>query len=251
MPDVARNLRAVADVAVSTRLLEAWIFDVDGVLLASPHERAWREALQGITDPDRLTTATYQAVVAGRSRLDGALAALVAMGVPNAEHAAPAYAEAKQRCLEHLIETEGVVAFPDALRLVRRLRAAGWPIAAASSSRNAESMMRTVALDPRVTLFDAFPVTVCGRDLRCGKPDPEIFLLAATELGVDPTRCIVVEDAPAGITAALAAGMATLGVARLDDADALRAVGAERVVASLDEARVPGRAASTTHRPAA
>lgn len=231
--------------------LDAWIFDVDGVLLASPHERAWRAALHGIADPGRFTTAMYQADVAGRSRRDGARSALVALGVPDADHVAQAYAAAKQRCLEHLIGTEGVVAFPDALRLVRRLRADGWPIAAASSSRNAESMMRTVALDPGGTLFDAFAVTVCGRDLPRGKPDPGIFLLAAAELGIDPTRCIVVEDAPAGIAAALAGGMATLGVARLDDADGLRAVGAERVVASLDEVLIPEWAASTKHRPAA
>ena len=251
MPDVARILRAVADVAVPTRRLEAWILDVDGVLLASPHERAWREALHGIAEPARLTTAMYQACVAGRSRLDGALAALTALGVPDVGRIGPAYAAAKQRRLEEIFAMEGVVAFPDALRLVRRLMAEGWPIAAASSSRNAESMMRTVTLDPAGTLFDAFPITVCGRDLRRGKPDPEIFLLAAAELGVDPIRCIVVEDAPAGIAAALAGGMATLGVGRVDDADGLRAAGAERVVASLDEVIIPERATSTTHRPAA
>lgn len=251
MPDVARILRSVADVAVPTGRLKAWIFDVDGVLLASPHERAWREALHGIADPPRLTTAMYQARVAGRSRLDGALAALTALGVPDVGRVVSAYAAAKQRRLEEIIAIEGVVAFPDALGLVRRLKADGWPLAAASSSRNAESMMRTVALNPRGTLFDAFPVSVCGRDLQRGKPDPEIFLLAAAELGVDPTQCVVVEDAPAGITAALAGGMAALGVARLDDADGLRAAGAERVVASLDDVLIPERAASTTHRPAA
>lgn len=248
---MARILRTVADVAVPTRHLDAWIFDVDGVLLASPHERAWRESLRGIADPERFTTAMYQADVAGRSRRDGARAVLLALGVPDAGHIAPAYAEAKQRCLEHFIETEGVPPFPDALRLVRRLKADGWPVAAASASRNAETMMRGVDLDPHGTLFDAFPVTVCGRDLRRGKPDPEIFLLAAAELGVDPTRCIVVEDAPAGIVAALAGGMETLGVARLGDAGGLRAANAHRVVTTLDEVRVPERMASTERRPAA
>lgn len=56
--------------------LTAAIFDVDGVLLASPHERAWREALQGIADPKRFTTAMYQAAVAGKPRLARAVAAL-------------------------------------------------------------------------------------------------------------------------------------------------------------------------------
>ena len=64
--------------------LTAAIFDVDGVLLASPHERAWREALQGFADPDHFTTTMYQAHVAGKPRLSGALAALEALGVPDA-----------------------------------------------------------------------------------------------------------------------------------------------------------------------
>ena len=62
---------------------------------------------------------------------------------------------------------------------------------------------------------------------------------------------IVVEDAPAGITAGLAGGMATLGVARLDDAEGLRAAGAHRVVASLDEVPLKKRTSFTVRRPAA
>jgi beta-phosphoglucomutase len=77
--------------------LTAAIFDVDGVLLASPHERAWREALEGLADPGRFTTAMYQAAVAGKPRLSGALAALQALGVPNAERLATAYAVSKQK----------------------------------------------------------------------------------------------------------------------------------------------------------
>ena len=60
--------------------LTAAIFDVDGVLLASPHERAWREALQGFANPNRFTSAMYQAHVAGKPRLSGARAALQALG---------------------------------------------------------------------------------------------------------------------------------------------------------------------------
>ena len=57
--------------------LTAGIFDVDGVLLASPHERAWREALTGLAEPARFTTSIYQARVAGRPRLDGAKRAML------------------------------------------------------------------------------------------------------------------------------------------------------------------------------
>src|ERR1700722_13188676 len=77
-------------------LLTACIFDVDGVLLASPHERAWRDALAGIADPALFTTAMYQAQVAGKPRGAGALAALEALGVPDASSKASAYADRKQ-----------------------------------------------------------------------------------------------------------------------------------------------------------
>lgn len=216
-------------------MLSAAIFDVDGVLLASPHERAWREALAGYAEPDRFTTAMYQAHVAGKLRLDGARSALEALGVPDAERRAAVYAERKQARLEDLIRTGAVAAFPDALRFVEAVAALGWPMAAASSSRNATQMMRSITLSTGQRLLDIFRVNVSGRDLKRGKPDPELFLVAAAELGVPPGQCFVAEDAPAGIAAARAGGMAALGVARLDDVDQLRAVGADLVVTSLDD----------------
>lgn len=239
------------DDLLSTQVLTAGIFDVDGVLLASPHERAWREALQGFGDPRRFTTAMYQAEVAGKPRADGARAALEALGVSDAGRQAPAYARSKQARLEKLIRAGAVEAFPDALRFVRAVQALGWPMAVASSSKNADQMMRPVRLASGEGLLDAFGANVCGRDLRRGKPDPEIFLLAAAELRVAPTHCFVAEDAPAGVEAARAGGMVALGVARLGDAALLRAAGADLVVASLDDValdelaqgRLRGRAA--------
>ena len=214
--------------------LVAAILDVDGVLLASPHERAWRDALAGYADPARFTTAMYQADVAGKPRMSGALAALEALRVPDAARQAAPYAERKQRRLEELIDA-GVTAFPDALRFVRALRSLGWRMAVASSSKNADRMLRSIRLDGTETLASVFAVNVCGRDLPRGKPDPEIFLEAAAALGVEPALCFVVEDAPAGIEAARAGRMGALGVARLGDAAGLRAAGADLVVTSLDD----------------
>jgi beta-phosphoglucomutase-like phosphatase (HAD superfamily) len=111
-------------------------------------------------------------------------------------------------------------------------------MAVASSSKNANQMMRSIRLDSGRSLLDVFSANVCGRDLRHGKPNPEIFLLAAAELGVPPDQCFVVEDAPAGIEAARAGRMAALGVARLGDAASLRAAGADLVVTSLDEVAI-------------
>ena len=218
--------------------LTAAIFDVDGVLLASPHERAWREALLGLADPKRFTTAMYQAAVAGKPRLSGAVAALEALGVPDAEKRAPAYAEVKQKRLLALIEAGHVAAFPDALRLVQAIRSLRWPMAVASSSKNADRMMQAIPVGDGRTLLDMFDANDCGRTLTHGKPAPEIFLLAAAALGVAPAHCFVAEDAPAGVEAARAGGMTALGVARLGDSAGLRAAGADLVVTSLDEVAI-------------
>jgi HAD superfamily hydrolase (TIGR01509 family) len=224
--------------SVQAGTLGAAIFDVDGVLLASPHERAWREALGGFGESARFTTAMYQADVAGKPRLDGARAALEAVGAPDAAGRAADYAARKQKRLEELIAEGAVKAFPDALRFVQALADLGWPMAVASSSKNANEMMRSIRLGSGQSLLDIFSANVCGRDLPRGKPDPAIFLLAAFELRVDPSHCLVAEDAPAGIEAACAGRMTGLGLARKNDAAGLRTAGAKIVVTSLDEIAV-------------
>ena len=238
-------------IASQTRAAVAWmvhgpvaaIFDVDGVLLASPHERAWREALDGLADPGLFTTALYQAAVAGKPRAAGALSALLALGVVDAGALAPAYAIRKQARLEQLVQAGAVEAFPDAIRLVCSLHRLAWPMAVASSSKNANAMLRAIVAEPGRSLFEMFGVNVCGRDLAHGKPDPELFLLAAAGLKIAPKQCIVVEDAPAGIEAARAGGMFSIGIARLGDAAGLRAARADLVVSSLDEVPVEALAA--------
>jgi beta-phosphoglucomutase len=228
----------VSDLRPFKRSLAAAIFDVDGVLLDSPHERVWREALQGFADPQLLTTEIYQAHVAGKPRLSGALAVLEALGVPDPQQKALAYEDRKQARLEELIHAGDFEAFPDALRFVQAVHALGWPMAVASSSHNANDMMRLVRLETSRTLLDMFSVNVCGRDLPHGKPAPDIFLLAAAELRLPPAACFVVEDAPAGVEAARAGGMMALGVARLHDADLLQAARADLVVTSLDDVAI-------------
>ena len=217
------------------RPFRAIIFDVDGVLLKSPHEQAWREALDGFGDPKRFTTQLYQAKVAGKPRLEGARAALEAVAAPDAGGKAEAYAEHKQARIEALIRDGGIKAFPDALRFVEAVAGLDWPMAVASASKNANQMMAPLKLDDGQPLLKAFSANVCGRDVRKGKPDPEIFLAAASALHIAPEFCLVVEDAPAGIQAAHAGGMAGLGVARLGDADLLHGVEADLVVTTLDE----------------
>ncbi|HEX9438755.1 MAG TPA: HAD-IA family hydrolase [Roseiflexaceae bacterium] len=235
------------------------IFDVDGVLVDSPHERAWREALQRLMQgpwrhiaaqtsytPERYTTEVYQAYVAGKPREAGARAALDYFGVSDPDgRRLREYCDTKQADLIALIERGEFVAFDDALRFLLALKAADVRIAAASSSKNANLFLSKVPLGgfatqysfvkPDTTLLDLFDANVCGRDFAHGKPAPDIFLAAAAELRVPPERCFVVEDATSGVQAAKAGGMACVGVARLGDELLLRSAGADWVVTSLDE----------------
>ncbi|MBV8573522.1 MAG: HAD-IA family hydrolase [Acetobacteraceae bacterium] len=211
------------------------IFDVDGVLVASPHERAWREALAGYADPARFTTEFYQSNVAGKPRLEGARSALEKLGVADAAHRAQAYAAEKQKLIDHLIAEGSFEAFPDAVRLAAGLHAAGLRLALASSSKNADAMLRQLTLPDGRALLSIFDTDLSGRDVPRGKPDPAIFLLSAEALGLPPSQCLVVEDAPAGVKAARAGGMTALGIARLGDEALLRTAGADLVVTSLDQ----------------
>jgi HAD superfamily hydrolase (TIGR01509 family) len=223
--------------SVMTPIL-AVIFDVDGVLVDSPHEKAWRAALAGLCDPARLTPAFYQTYVAGKPRDDGARCALQHLGLPSGSSEVKAYAEAKQALLVAMIEARDFTVFPDALAFLQALRARGFKVAAASSSMNAGRMMQLIPLGPDRTLGEMFDANLCGQVLQHGKPDPEIYLNAAKALGIDPGHCLVVEDAAVGIVAGRAGGMRTLGLARRGDDDLLLAVPADLVVQNLSEVAV-------------
>ena len=95
------------------------------------------------------------------------------------------------------------VALPGAVDLVRGLKAIGLPLAVASSSHRANV---EVCLE-RLGIADAFDVIVAGNDITHGKPLPDIYLRAAGLLGVAAQECLAIEDAPAGMQAAHAAGM--------------------------------------------
>jgi beta-phosphoglucomutase len=95
-----------------------------------------------------------------------------------------------------------------------------------------------------------FSAVITGDDVRRGKPDPEVFLTAAAKLGAQPRRCVVFEDAVAGVQAAKAGGMCCVAVTFVGHhpADKLRAAGAEIVVASLAEVSVEQVAALVAGR---
>jgi trehalose/maltose hydrolase-like predicted phosphorylase/beta-phosphoglucomutase-like phosphatase (HAD superfamily) len=245
------------------------IFDVDGVLVDSPHELAWREALRALLEgewrevrdqtswtPERFTSVVYQQVMAGKPRMAGARAALEHFGVPEVDTRAERYAAAKQAQVVELIQEGRFMAFPDALRFLLAVKAAGIRVAAASSSKNARLFLARIRVDtfaaeqrlddrlvhPGMTLEELFDADISGRDFPKGKPDPAIFLTAAGELGIGPGDCFVVEDASSGVLAAKAARMAAIGVARLGDRDLLVEAGADLVVPTLDDVCRPALA---------
>jgi beta-phosphoglucomutase len=238
------------------------IFDVDGVLVDSPHEQAWREGLRQLMEnewsdvlpqtsyaPEKFTPEIYQQVMSGKPRYAGAQAVLEYFGMPDPEEHAREYGDRKQVMIVELIEASQFHAYPDALRFVLAVKDAGLRIAAASSSKNANAFLERIRLDsfaeeeglsydfvgPGYTLLDILDANVSGRDFEQGKPHPEIFLTAAEELGVPPGECFVVEDAANGVQAAKAGNMAALGLARADDEVLLEEAGADLVVTSLDD----------------
>jgi len=80
----------------------------------------------------------------------------------------------------------------------------------------------------------SFEVTVCGEDVRRGKPDPEVYLLAARAIRIEPSDCLVFEDAIVGVQAARRAGMRVIGVTTAHRETELRTAGVERVVADFE-----------------
>jgi HAD superfamily hydrolase (TIGR01509 family) len=126
-----------------------------------------------------------------------------------------------------LIDTR-LVRFEDAIGAARELRKRGVPVAVASSSPR-ERLQRTLG---RAGLLESFDVTVAGDEVSRGKPAPDMFLLAAARLGVDPGSCVVIEDSPPGVQAGRAAGMVTLAVCRVPGTEASLAA-ADRVVNTL------------------
>lgn len=119
---------------------------------------------------------------------------------------------------------------PGAVELVRGLRAGGMPLAVASSS----ILPWVEACLQRIGLLDAFDLIISGSEVEEGKPSPEIYLLTAGRLGIDPRRCLAFEDAPAGISSARAAGMECWAV-RTPYTEGLPLPGANREFESLTE----------------
>jgi beta-phosphoglucomutase family hydrolase len=231
------------------------LFDLDGVLVSSvaSHATAWKEMFDAFLreravregarfvpfDLDR----DYAQYVDGMKREDGVRTFLASRGItlPEGTPDDPPDAETvrglgnrKNEALHATIEAHGVEVYPGSVAFVQAVRADGLATAVVSSSANAPWVLHVAGI------HDLFDVCVDGgyaaeHDL-AGKPAPDMFLAAATAVGTDPVAAAVFEDALAGVEAGRAGGFGVVvGVDRGAEADALRAHGADVVVADLAE----------------
>ena len=185
-------------------LPKAVLWDLDGTLADSReyHWRAWQEAMGA--EGREVTTSQFDLSFGQRN--DTIL--LEWLGADADPAQIQRIGEAKEARYRELVLTEGIDPLPGAAEWVRALRKAGWRQAIASSAPrlNVEVMRQALGFS------DLIEVRVGAEDVGKGKPDPEVFLLAAERLAVAPGRCVVVEDAEAGIEAAHRGGMASIGV---------------------------------------
>ena len=181
----------------------ALILDLDGVVTETDaqHEAAWRTVLEEHGLPFR--TSAYQRT-RGRSRADSLRELLGDHEVDEATFASM-LAEKNARYVAALESLSLRDVLPGVIDLLLAAEARGWKVAIGSSSRNASLVLDRIGV---TDLFDA----VADGSSGAPKPAPDIFLAAAAMLGVEPTACIVVEDAGSGVDAGIAAGMRVIGV---------------------------------------
>jgi trehalose 6-phosphate phosphatase len=231
---------------------DAVLFDLDGVLTktAAVHEAAWKamfdqylrqraqrggSAFRPFTDDD------YLRYVDGRPRADGVSSFLEsrAITIPHGEASDPPDRETawglgnrKDAHFHEILNRQGVEPYDDGVALLRGVRAVGIKTAVVSSSAN------TLAVLQAAGIADMFDTRVDGTTVErlglAGKPAPDEYLEAARELSVTPARAVVVEDAISGVQSGRAGAFGlVVGANRRDDADALRAGGADVAVQDL------------------
>jgi sugar-phosphatase len=189
---------------VEATVFDAVLFDLDGTLVDSTAavRRSWaRWAEEHEVDPVRLRG------------FHGVPSAAIVAALVAADRAEAATARIDQI---ELGDTEGIVPLPGALEALAALPSGRAAIATSCGTALARARVAAARLD-------APDVLVTADDVEHGKPSPDPYLLAAERLGFDPARCLVVEDAPNGLTAARAAGCATLAVVTTSGRDELDA----------------------------
>src|SRR5215211_5511162 len=182
----------------------AVLWDMDGTLLDSAeyHWLAWREILAA----ESFELAHGQFVATFGQRNDTILRDWLGAELSIGE--IDRIGQAKEARYRALVQAGGITLVPGVERWLRRLQADGWRQAIASAAPRANVEAIVAALDIEA-YFDAIS---SAEDVQRGKPDPQVFLVAAERVGVAPARCVVIEDAPAGLLGAQRGGMRSIGV---------------------------------------
>jgi len=207
------------------------LWDMDGTLVdtAELHYNAWVTLARDVGRP--FTRADFTATFGRRNP-----EIIRQVFDPASTDDAVAKLGARKEELYRAEARHGITLLPGVRALLEGLHAAGFKQAIGSSAprANLDLILQLTHIEP---FFDAM---VSMEDTQRGKPDPQVFLVAAAKLGVPASRCLVVEDAVAGVEAAKAGGMKCVAVTFVGhhNAENLRAAGADRVVKNLEEVSV-------------
>jgi len=206
---------------------QAVLFDLDGVLIDSSKciTRHWQEW----ADRHDLDINAVMQVAHGFRAIE-----TIQMVAPHLD----AEMEARQHLAREVFDHAGVTAIDGAAQLLAALPDGAWGIVTSGSTELAQARLAYVGLPvPRVL--------VTADDVQQGKPNPEPYQLGAEWLGVAAERCVVVEDAPAGIRAGKRAGMRVIGIASTHQRGELIETGADIVVDRLTDLKIGGVADSS------
>lgn len=188
------------------KVTRAVLWDMDGTLIDSEefHWMSWRDTLarEGISITREQFLSTFG------QRNDSILPKW--LGAEATREKMDRIGNAKEELYRGLIRKNGISPLPGVAEWVRRLHQQGWiqAVASAAPRANIDAIIEALSAE---TIFQAI---ISAEDVHRGKPDPEVYLLAASRIGVSPGRCIVVEDAVAGVEGARRAGMKSIGVSR-------------------------------------
>jgi alpha,alpha-trehalase len=243
-----------AVVELSRNAFDAVVMDLDGVVTdtASLHEMAWKEMFDEFLaarspregeDHRPFENDDYRRFVDGMPRFDGAAGFLTSRGISLPVDEVHALAAQKDGDFQDLLEKEGAVLLPGSVALLTALRRAGFRTAIVSASRNCTMVLDRAGL---TDFFDASVEGVVAAELGLpGKPDPAVYLEAAERLRTPPQRCVVVEDALAGVEAGRRGGFGlVVGVDRAGHGQELLDHGADVIVRDLAGLDVAGSTAT-------
>ncbi len=243
---------------MSDYLFDAIIFDMDGVVTktALVHARAWkktfdeymriREKKYGETFKEFTHEGDYLPYVDGKPRYEGVKSFLESRGIsiPYGENTDSGDKETvcglgnrKNDLFKEVLEDEGVERYDPMVKFIKEVREKGVKVGIASSSKNSELILKRAGL---LDLFETRVDGVVSEKLGLkGKPEPDIFVTAARNVGAEPAKTIVVEDANSGVAAGRNGGFGlVLGLAREDNVDALLSNGADIVMKDLSHMEI-------------